>query len=58
MAAGTPQQVKDAVKKAMGEINDHSNIIWSVGGGMSPDVSNENINAFIKEVNENSKYKQ
>jgi uroporphyrinogen-III decarboxylase len=55
MAAGTPEQVKDAVKKAMGEIKDHSNIIWSVGGGMAPDVKNENINAFLASVKENSK---
>ena len=55
MAAGTPQQVKEAVKKAMGEIKDHSNIIWSVGGGMPPDVSNNNIRTFIDVVKENSK---
>ncbi len=55
MAAGTPQQVKGAVKKAMGEIKDHSNIIWSCGGGMPPDVSNENIKAFLDGVKEYSK---
>ena len=55
MAAGTPQEVKDAVKKAMGEIKDHSNIIWSVGGGMAPDVKNENISAFMESVKENAK---
>jgi uroporphyrinogen decarboxylase len=55
MAAGTPAQVKDAVKKAMSEIKDHSNIIWSVGGGMPPDVKDENIFAFLDSVKENSK---
>jgi uroporphyrinogen decarboxylase len=55
LAAGTPQQVKEAVKKAMGEITDHSNIIWSCGGGIPPDVKNENIRAFIDEVKNNSK---
>ena len=55
MAAGTPAQVKDAVKKAMSEIKDHSNIIWSVGGGMPPDVKDENIFAFLESVEENSK---
>ena len=55
MAAGTPQQVKEAVKKAMGEIKDHSNIIWSCGGGMPPDVSNENIKVFLDSVKEYSK---
>lgn len=54
MAAGTPAQVKDAVKKAMNEIKDHSNIIWSVGGGMPPDVKDENIFAFLDSVKENS----
>ncbi len=55
MAAGTPQDVKDAVKKAMGEISDHSNVIWSVGGGMPPDVNNNNISAFLQAVKEFSK---
>jgi uroporphyrinogen-III decarboxylase len=54
LAAGTPSEVKEAVRKAMGEISDHSNIIWSCGGGMPPDVSNENIKAFIDEVMEQS----
>lgn len=52
MAAGTPEQVKDAVKKAAGELNDHSRILWSVGGGMPPDVKNENISAFLNAVQE------
>jgi uroporphyrinogen-III decarboxylase len=55
MAAGTPQQVNDAVKKAMNEIKDHSNIIWSCGGGMPPDVSSNNIQAFLDSVKEFSK---
>jgi len=52
MAAGTPSQVKEAVKKAASEINDHSRILWSVGGGMPPGVTNENIKAFTEAVNE------
>ncbi len=55
MAAGTPLQVEEAVRKAFGEINDHDRIIWSAGGGMAPDVSNENINAFIKAVKNSSR---
>ena len=55
LAAGTPQQVNEAVKKAMGEIKDHSNVIWSCGGGMPPEVSNDNINAFLDAVKEYSK---
>jgi len=55
LAAGTPEQVDAAVKKAFGEINQHNQILWSVGGGMPPDVKNENINAFIKAVKNYSK---
>ena len=55
LAAGTPQQVKDAVRKAMDEIADHRNIIWSCGGGMPPDVNDKNISAFIEAVNKYSK---
>jgi len=55
MAAGTPQQVKEAVKKAMGEIKDHSNILWSCGGGMPPEVKSDNIKAFLDAVKEYSK---
>lgn len=52
MAAGTPAQVKEAVKKAAGEIKTHNRIIWSVGGGMPQGVKNENIEAFIEGVRE------
>jgi len=50
LAGGTAEQVDEAVRKAFGEIADHSRIIWSAGGGMPPDVSNENISAFINAV--------
>ena len=50
LAAGTPEQVGNAVKKAFGEISIHERIIWSAGGGMPPGVNNENINAFVKAV--------
>ena len=50
LAAGTPAQVEDAVKKAFGEISSHERIIWSAGGGMPPEVNDENINAFIRAV--------
>ena len=55
LAAGTPAQVREAVKKAAGEIEDHSRILWSAGGGMPPDVKNENIQAFIDAVKEYTK---
>ncbi|HSL86085.1 MAG TPA: uroporphyrinogen decarboxylase family protein [Bacteroidales bacterium] len=50
MAAGTPQDVKNAVAKAFKETDDYCNIIWSVGGGMPPGVKDENIMAFVEEV--------
>ena len=52
LAAGTPEQVIQAVKKASGETANHDRIVWSAGGGMPPDVRDENINAFIKAVKE------
>jgi len=55
LASGTPEQVDAAVKKAMGEIKDHNRIIWSVGGGMPPDVKNMNIDTFITAVAKYSK---
>jgi uroporphyrinogen decarboxylase len=55
LAAGTPQQVDAAVKKAFSETTDRTRIIWSAGGGMPPDVKNENIHAFINAVKNYSK---
>lgn len=55
MAAGTPVQVENAVYKAFGEIGNHERIIWSVGGGMPPDVKDDNINAFIRAVKEKTR---
>lgn len=50
LAAGSPEQVDEAVKKAFGEINNMDRIIWSAGGGMPPDVNTENINTFVNAV--------
>lgn len=50
MAAGTPSDVRTAVAKALQETDDHSRIIWSVGGGMPPGVNDLNIKAFVEEV--------
>ncbi|HBC79191.1 MAG TPA: uroporphyrinogen decarboxylase [Bacteroidales bacterium] len=52
LAAGNTDQVLTAVRKASQEIGNHERIIWSAGGGMPPDVRNENIEAFIKAVKE------
>jgi uroporphyrinogen decarboxylase len=55
LAGGTPVEVDNAVKKALGEINDYSRIILSAGGGMPPNVNNENIRTFIEAVKKYSK---
>jgi uroporphyrinogen decarboxylase len=52
LAGGTPDQVAEAVRKASGEIDNHDRIVWSAGGGMPPDVKNDNISAFVKAVKE------
>ncbi len=52
MAAGTPGQVREAVRKAMRGIPDHTRILWSVGGGMPPGVKDANIAAFVHAVRE------
>jgi uroporphyrinogen decarboxylase len=54
LAGGTPEQVKNAVNKAFEEIGNHDKIIWSAGGGMPPDVKNENIQAFLDSVKKQS----
>jgi uroporphyrinogen-III decarboxylase len=55
LGSGTPAQVEGAVKKAFGEIANHEKIIWSAGGGMPPDVHDENIHAFVNSVKNFSK---
>lgn len=50
LAAGTPDQVDAAVKKAFDEIRSRDRIIWSAGGGMPQGVNNENITAFAEAV--------
>jgi uroporphyrinogen decarboxylase len=55
LGSGTPEQVEEAVRKAFGEIENHDRIIWSAGGGMPPDVQDENIHAFVNSVKKLSK---
>ena len=47
LAAATPDDVRAAVKSALDSIDDKSRIVLSCGGGMPPDVSTENIEAFV-----------
>jgi uroporphyrinogen-III decarboxylase len=50
MAAGTPDQVYEETRKRAGSVDDRRGIVWSVGGGMPPGVSTENINAFLQGI--------
>jgi uroporphyrinogen-III decarboxylase len=50
LAAGTPVQVKEAVEAMLKGLQSRSRIIASCGGGMPPNVSTENIDAFIDAV--------
>jgi uroporphyrinogen decarboxylase len=47
LAAGTPEDVQDSVKAALDSVEDKRRIILSCGGGMPPDVSTENMEAFL-----------
>jgi uroporphyrinogen-III decarboxylase len=54
LAAGTTGQVETAVKKALNEIANHDRIVWSAGGGMPPDVKDDNIHVFLESIRTNS----
>ena len=47
LAAGTPEQVKQATLKLLNELNDNSRFILSCAGGMPPGVTTENIQALL-----------
>jgi uroporphyrinogen-III decarboxylase len=47
LAAGTPEDVRDSVRAALDSVEDKSRIVLSCGGGMPPDVSTQNIEAFL-----------
>jgi len=47
LAAGRPEDVRNSVKAALESLPEKSRIILSCGGGMPPDVSTENIEAFL-----------
>jgi len=51
LASGTKEDVSLKTKELMDSLKDKSGIIMSCGGGMPPDVSTENILAFIQTVN-------
>ena len=47
---GTPQDVRDALRKSVGGMEEKTRIILSCGGGMPQGVTTENINAFIAQA--------
>lgn len=50
LASGSPAEVEESVRNMISSVSDHRRIIWSCGGGMPPDVSTENIRAFVRTV--------
>jgi len=52
LAAGSPEDVRKAVRGLAGNLKDRSRIILSCGGGMPPGVSTANINAFLEAAHE------
>ncbi len=55
MAAGSVNEVKKCVKELLENTPDHTRLILSCGGGMPPNVSTENIRAFISEAHNQTK---
>jgi uroporphyrinogen-III decarboxylase len=55
LAEGTPEDVVKATTDLLDSLEDKSRIIMSCGGGMPPDVSSENIRAFIDTVKHHKK---
>ena len=54
LAAGTPEQVRNATRSMIEAVPDTSRLIPSCGGGMPPGVPTENIQAFNAAVEEAS----
>ena len=48
LAAGTPEQVKQATLTLLNELNDNSRFILSCAGGMPPGVTTENLRALLQ----------
>jgi uroporphyrinogen-III decarboxylase len=52
LAACTPEEVYAKTKEMVQSVNNKAMFLASCGGGMPPNVSTENINAFVKAVKE------
>jgi uroporphyrinogen decarboxylase len=49
LAQGTPEDVRTAVRRLLGQTPDRSRLILSCAGGMPPGVTTGNIRAFVSE---------
>jgi uroporphyrinogen decarboxylase len=54
LAACTPEEVYAKTKEMIESVENRKMFFPSCGGGMPPNVSTENIRAFVKAVNEYS----
>jgi uroporphyrinogen-III decarboxylase len=52
LAKGSPEEVRTAVRRLLGETSDRSRLVLSCAGGMPPGVSTENIRAFWEAARE------
>ena len=52
LAAGTPQDVARAARELAASLKDSKRVLFSCGGGMPPNVTSENIKAFIAAIRE------
>jgi uroporphyrinogen decarboxylase len=50
LAEGTPEDVVKITNDLLDSLEEKSRIVMSCGGGMPPNVSSENIQAFIDTV--------
>ncbi|NQT24726.1 uroporphyrinogen decarboxylase [candidate division KSB1 bacterium] len=50
LAAGSPDDVKKATQDLLNGLEDKSRVLFSCGGGMPPNVSTENLKAFVETV--------
>lgn len=50
LAAGTPDDVARCTAELVATLDDPSRVIFSCGGGMPPDVTSENLDAFLAAV--------
>jgi len=51
LAKGNPDEIAGAVKKLLADTPDKNRLLLSCGGGMPPNVTTENIRAFVKAAN-------